>query len=70
VAETHDGNARHTDDYFAERNLAEAEEASIQRYASEVEAVMARMLAVDKVQRRHRKAEKLYAERARAFHNL
>jgi hypothetical protein len=70
VAETHDGNARHTDDYFAERNLAEAEEASIQRYASEVEAVMARMLAVDKVRRRHRKAEKLYAERARAFHNL
>ncbi len=37
---------------------------------SEVAAVMAQMLAVDKVRRRHRKAEKLYAERAGAFRDL
>ncbi len=62
VTATTAANARHTEAYFAERNLAMGQDVSVQRYAEEVEAVLARMLAVDKIRRRHRRAEKLYAE--------
>lgn len=62
VAATTAANARHTDAYFAERNLVAGQDASIQRYAGEVDAMLARMLAVDKIRRRQRRAEKLYGE--------
>lgn len=67
VAETTSENARHTEAYFAERCCPEAQDSSIQSYAAEVEAKMAEMLTHDKIRRRHRKAEKLYAEMVAPF---
>lgn len=62
VAATTADNARHTKDYYDERNLVAGQDASIARYGAEVEAKLAEMLAHDKIRRRHRRAEKLYAE--------
>jgi hypothetical protein len=62
VAATTEENARHTEAYFAERNQPDGQDTSILRYSAAVEAKLAEMLSIDKIRRRHRKAEKLYAE--------
>jgi hypothetical protein len=67
VATTTEENARHTEAYFAERNQPDAQDASILRYAAEVEAKLEAMLGVDKIRRRQRKAEKLYGEMVAPF---
>ncbi|MGV8951423.1 MAG: glycosyltransferase family 2 protein [Cypionkella sp.] len=67
VAQTTPDNARHTEDYFAERMVAAGQDATILRYGAQVEALMAQMLAHDKIRRRQRKAERLYGERAAPY---
>ncbi len=67
VAETTAQNARHTRDYFAERCQPEAQDTSIQHYRAAVEAQLVQLLENEKIARRQRKAEKIYAERVAPF---
>lgn len=62
VAQTTEANARHTDAYWQSRNQPEAHDDSILRYGAAVRAKMDLMLQTDKIARRQRRAEKLYAE--------
>ena len=59
--------ARHTDDYFATRTVADGTDATIARYGVAVEAMLADMLAHPKIRRRQRDVETAYAARAAAF---
>lgn len=62
VPEVNDEPARHTDHYFNERNKPDAEDHSIARYAPAVEAMLADMLHDEKVRRRQKISEDLYAK--------
>ena len=59
--------ARHTDEYFAERNVSEGVDRSIGRYGAEVEALMQDMLADRAVWRRQRDCDALYRAMAARF---
>lgn len=62
-----DALARHTPDYFAARNVADGIDTSIDRYRPAVEALLAEMLAVQKIRRRQRDVETSYAARAAPY---
>jgi hypothetical protein len=60
VAVTDAETQRHTDAYFAERSTGEAQDNSISRYAPQVGALMAEMLAHPKIAMRQAEAEAAY----------
>ena len=59
--------ARHTDAYFNARTVTEGSDSSLSRYADAVEAMMADMLAQQKIRRRQRDVETAYAAMAAPF---
>jgi hypothetical protein len=62
VPETNAETARHTDDYYTERNIAAGNDSSVLRYDAQVTAMMADMLQDKKIKRRQRISEELYAD--------
>ncbi len=62
VPETNAETARHTDDYYTERNIAAGNDNSVLRYDAQVTALMTDMLEDKKIKRRQRISEELYAD--------
>ena len=68
VAVGADAAARHTADYFASRSLPTGgPDTTIDRYAEQVEALLAEMLTHPKIRRRQRDVEVVYAERTAPY---
>ena len=59
--------ARHTEEYFKARTVAAGEETTIARYGVAVEAMLADMLAQQKIRRRQRDVEATYAARTAPY---
>ncbi len=67
VPETTADKVRHTDGYFAERSVPDAEDRSIDRYGAAVAALMAEMLADRAVRHRQRECDARYGAMAARF---
>ena len=59
--------ARHTSEYFAARNVPAGIDTTIARYAKAVDTMLAEMLDQQKIRRRQRDVETVYAARAAPF---
>ncbi len=67
VAVTDESTARHTEAYFMDRNMAEAQDLSIGRYAAEVAALMGEMVQDVGVRRCQAECDAVYGELAARY---